>query len=203
MGPQNLIRKTDLQIPDEVEELLGEPPIWRGESPDQYRALLRSIAQSVGAVDVFHWLWANEIASHAWQILRLQKIEAQLVLGHQTKIVEELLASTFDPPTSGLMPLYVIFEAPNEARKWASDPKFAQKIDERLASRGHDRTSILAKAYSRCAGELQAIQKRISDLELRRMSTLREIAYRDEMRAKQLDRKSRENIEGSFSEAAE
>jgi hypothetical protein len=203
LDKMNLIRKTDLQIPEEIAELLGEPPIWRGESPDRYRALLLSIAQSVGAVDVFHWLWANEIASHAWQILRLQKIEAQLVVGHQTKIVEELLASTFDPPTSGLRPLYEIFQAPNEARKWASDPEFAKKVDERLAVRGHDSASILAKAYARCAGEVQAIQKRISDLELRRMSTLREISYRDEMRAKQLERKSLEIIEGNFSEAAE
>jgi hypothetical protein len=99
------------------------------------------------------------------------------------------------------VPIYAIFDAKNEAQKWASDPKFAK--NERLATRGHDSASLLAKAYSRCAGELQAIQKRISDLELRRMSTLREIAYRDEMRAKQLERKSREIIEGSFSEAAE
>jgi hypothetical protein len=97
----------------------------------------------------------------------------------------------------------VIFEAKNEARRWASDPEFAKKIDERLAARGHDSASILAKAYARCAGELHAIQKRISDLELRRMSTLREISYRDEIMAKQLERKSLEIIEGNFSEAAE
>jgi hypothetical protein len=203
LSKMDLVLKTDCQIPEEVAELLGEPPTWRGENPDQYRALLRSVAQSVGAADVLHWFWANEVASHVWQILRLQKIEAQLVLSHQTKIVEELLASTFDSPTAALKPLYEIFDAPNEARRWASDREFAKKIDERLAIRGHDSSSILAKAYSRCAGELHAIQKRISDLELRRMSTLREIAYRDEMRAKQLDRKSLEIIEGNFSEAAE
>jgi hypothetical protein len=58
-------------------------------------------------------------------------------------------------------------------------------------------------SYARCAGELHVIDKRISGLELRRMATLREISHRDQMRAKQLERKSLEIIEGDFSEAAE
>jgi hypothetical protein len=191
------------QIPEEIAELLANPPICRGESGEQYRSHVLAIARSIGATDVIHWLWANDVAYHTWGILRLQKIEAQLILIHQTQIIEELLSSTFDPDHAELQPLYVVFEAKNAARKWASDPEFAKKIDERLTTRGHDAASIFAKAYSRCAGELRAIQKSISELELRRMSTLREIAYRDEMRAKQLERKSLEIIEGNFSEAAE
>ena len=128
-------------------------------------------------------------------------MEAQIVLLQQIQIVEELLASTFDPP--GERPLYEVFEAKNAARRWASDAEYAKKIDERLASRGYDRETIRAQAYLRCAGEIRAIQKCISDLELRRMSTIREIAYRDEIRAKQLKIKSLEILEENLSEAAE
>jgi hypothetical protein len=198
-----VLDKVRAQIPEEVAGLLADPPILRGESPEQYFAQLVAIAQAIGAKDVIHWLWASEVAYHTWEIHRCQKIKLQLILHHQTQIVEELLSSTFDPVESGLEPLYVIFEAKNEARRWATDSEFAKKIDERLAIRGHDSASILAKAYSRCASELHAIEKRISDLELRRMGTLREASYRDEIRAKQLERKSLEIIEGSFSEAAE
>jgi hypothetical protein len=191
------------EIPLEIAELLAKPPILRGEDADLYRARLVALASSIGATNLVHWLWANDVAYHSWQIIRLQNMEIQLLLRHQTHVVEELLASTFDLPDSGLQPIYVIFEAKNEARRWASDPEFAKKIDERLTVRGHDPASILAKAYSRCAGESRAIQKQISDFELRRMSTLREIAYYDQIRAKQLERKSLEIIDGSFSEAAE
>jgi hypothetical protein len=43
--------------------------------------------------------------------------------------------------------------------KGVTDLESAKKLDERLATRGRDRASILAKAYERCAGELQEIDK--------------------------------------------
>jgi len=44
-----------------------------------------------------------------------------------------------------------------------------------LAARGDDKVLILAKAYRRCTGKLQQIEKSIATRELRRKSTLREI----------------------------
>jgi hypothetical protein len=203
MKKVGVVDKVRAQIPEEVAALLADPPILRGESREQYLVQLVAIAQAINAKDVIHWLWASDVAYHTWEIHRAQKIKLQLILLHQTQIVEELLSSTFDPANSDLQPLYIIFDARNEARRWATDSEFAKKIDERLAIRGHDSASILAKAYARCAGELHAIDKRISGLELRRMATLREISHRDEIRAKQLERKSLEIIDGDFSEAAE
>src|SRR3954471_18492148 len=86
----------------EIAELLASPLILRGENADLYRARLRAMAKSIGATNVLHWLWANDVAYHSWQIIRLHNIETWLILGHQIQMVEELLASTFDPPESEL-----------------------------------------------------------------------------------------------------
>ena len=99
--------------------------------------------------------------------------------------------------------MYYISGAKDDARRWATDSEFGSEIDDRLAARGHDSASILARAYSLCATELQALDKAIADRELRRMATLREIYRRDQFLARRLEQASQEIIDGEFSEAAE
>jgi hypothetical protein len=184
-------------------KLLGQPALWRGESRSQYDAMLLGLAISVGARDIVDWISVNDVTYHVWDGRRLQTIKAALILAKQIEVVEGLLKSTYDPggPTENMA--YFISGARNDARRWATDSEFGSEIDDRLAARGYDSASILAKAYSLCATELQALDKAIADRELRRMGSLREIYRRDEFLARRLEQASQQIIDGEFSEAAE
>jgi hypothetical protein len=191
------------KIPAEIVRLLGEPTLWRGESLEQYNAMLLGIAISVDARDIVDWLSVKDVTHHVFDYCRLHAIKAATILARQIEVIEGLLKSTYDPGGPQEDMTYYISGAKNDARRWATDVEFAKKIDDRLAARGHDSASILAKAYSLCANELQVLDKAIADREVRRMATLREIHRRDEYLARRLQRTSQQIIDGEFSEAAE
>jgi hypothetical protein len=44
------------KIPAEIMKLLGPPALWRGESRNQYDAMLLGMAISVGARDIVDWV---------------------------------------------------------------------------------------------------------------------------------------------------
>lgn len=191
------------KIPVEIAELLGEPVLWRNEKRDQYDAILLAVAVSVGARDIVDWFCANDVTCLALDARRLQVAKAALILNKQIEIVEELMKSTYDSQDAYRDSLYNMLDARNEARRWSTDPVFGAKIDERLAARGHDGASILGKAYSLCAAELQVLDKSIADREFRRMAILREVQRRDEFMARRLEKTSQQIIDGEFSDAAE
>jgi hypothetical protein len=200
----NIVKTTPLRkIPAEITKLLGEPILWRGESRERYDAMLLGIAISVGAHDIVDWLSVKDVTDQVFDYRRLQEIKAASILAKQIEVIEGLLKTTYDPAKPMEDITYYISGARNDARRWASDPEFEKKIDEKLAARGHDSASIRAKAYSLCATELQALDKAIADRELRRMATLREIYRRDEFLARRLEKTSQQIIDGEFSEAAE
>ena len=200
----NIVKTTPLRkVPAEITKLLGEPILWRGESREHYDAMLLGIAISVGANDIVDWLSVKDVTDQVFDYRRLQEIKAASILAKQIEVIEGLLKTTYDPASPIEDMTYYISGAKNDARRWASDPEFENKIDEKLAARGHDSASIRAKAYSLCAAELQALDKAIADRELRRMATLREIYRRDEFLARRLERTSQQIIDGEFSEAAE
>lgn len=190
------------KIPAEMTKLLGQPALW-GERRTQYDAMLLGMAISVRARDIVDWVSVNDVTYHVWDGRRLQGIKAALILAKQIDVVEGLLKSTYDPGGPKENIVYYISGAKNDARRWAIDAEFGGEIDEQLAARGHNGSSILAKAYSLCAAELQALDKAIADRELRRMATLREIYRRDEFLARRLEQASQEIIDGEFSEATE
>lgn len=190
------------KIPAEMAKLLGQPALWHGESRTQYDAMLLGMAISVGARDIVDWVSVNDVTYHVWDGRRLQAIKAALILAKQIEVVEGLLKSTYDPDGPRDM-VYYISIAKNDAHRWATDAEFGSVIDKQLAARGHDGSSILAKAYSLCATELQALDKAIADRELRRMASLREIYRRDEFLARRLEQASQQIIDGEFSEVAE
>lgn len=190
------------RIPTAIAALLGDPVLMRGEKPEEFEAYLLAVAAAVGANDIIGWSQCSDITHQAWEARRFQKIRAGILLEAQVEVVTDLLRSTYDGeeiPAS----LYSVVDAESEARKWVTNKEFGAKIDERLAARGHDSSSILADAYKRCALHLLQIDKSISDLEARRMMTLREIARHDAAMAKRLEQASAEIIEGEFTEAAE
>jgi hypothetical protein len=192
------------RVPDEIEFLLNDPPLWRGESREEYIALRGAIAKSCGAGrDVVKWLLVDEVTHQLWEIRRFRRIEAGFVLKCQVEVIEELLTTTYDSKSIASDGLRLVFDVQNEARRWMTDREFAKKLEDRLTARGHDPESIRVKAYERCANQVREIENSIAKRENRRRATLSEIERRDELFAKRLAQASLEILDAEFSEAAE
>ncbi len=109
------------KIPAEIMKLLGPPPLWRGESRNQYDAMLLGMAISVGARDIVDWVSVNDVTYHVWDARRLQAIKAALILARQIEVIEGLLKSTYDPGGPERSAIYYISGAKDDARQWATD----------------------------------------------------------------------------------
>ena len=68
------------KIPAEIVRLLGEPTLWRGESLEQYNAMLLEIAISVDARDIVDWLSVKDVTHHVFDYCRLHAIKAATIL---------------------------------------------------------------------------------------------------------------------------
>jgi len=108
------------KYPADIVKLLGPPPLWRGESRNQYDAMLLGMAISVGARDIVDWVSVNDVTYHVWDARRLQAIKAALILARQIEVIEGLLKSTFDPGGPERSAIYYISGAKNDARRWAT-----------------------------------------------------------------------------------
>jgi hypothetical protein len=126
-------------------KLLGPPALWRGESRNQYDAILLGMAISVGARDIIDWVSVNDLTYHVWDGRRLQTIKAALILAKQIEVIEGLLKSTYYLAGPERDANYYISGVKNDARRWAADSEFGSEIDDRLAARGHDSASILGR----------------------------------------------------------
>jgi flagellar motility protein MotE (MotC chaperone) len=144
------------------------------------------------------------VGNSARKSLKLQNIRsaeeyvvAGLLRPPKTKpFTGELLSFTFnlDPEDE---------KANKEASRWASDPKARQRINKALADKGYDASYILRAALDRAADRTDAIDRRISSYELRRMAALKTIEHYSETLARRLETVSSDVIEGEFTEAAE
>ena len=128
---------------------------------------------------------------------------AGVVRFFQTEVVRDLLKATADASNPLEAAVYRIFNASDDALRWASDPAARKQIDERLIAKGHLPFAVLAEAYMRGNSHIEAIDKRIASYEARRIGIVREIERRNERFARDLDKASSSIIDGEFSEAAE
>src|SRR5512135_1559136 len=89
-------------VPKEILFYLTDPPLWPGESRDEYMALLNAVAGACGAGDdVLKWLLADEVTHQLWEMRRLRRIEAGIILKRQAEVIEEVFKTTFDPESEG------------------------------------------------------------------------------------------------------
>jgi hypothetical protein len=197
-----LAKSSAINAPKEVQRFLEDPPLVGGETLKDYNAFFAAIAASLKPTDAIDWLFTKDVVDLSWHIRRERTIIADVVKLAQKQIVLALLKATSD--TSGAeSALYRIFDAADDANRWANDPEGRREIDARLAEKGHPPSTTLAQAYINAAPQIDAVDKRLAGYETRRIAVLREVERRSEKFARDLDKASADIIDGEFSAAAE
>jgi hypothetical protein len=72
--------KTEVaQIPPEIRELWGEPPLLSSEDLKAYDKLARTIIKDVAPTDVIEWLWIKDVLDLSWEVRRLRRFKITLI----------------------------------------------------------------------------------------------------------------------------
>lgn len=60
------------ELSPEVAEVLGSPPLIKGEDPEEYRRLLAALGAGAGAADIADWLLVDQAAITYWALRRMR-----------------------------------------------------------------------------------------------------------------------------------
>jgi hypothetical protein len=199
---RSLVKSLPINCPENLVEFLGDPPLVGDETLESYSSFFAAIVTGLNPANSIDWLYTRDVVDLSWQIRRERAILAGVVKSFQTEIVRELLKATADAPDALNAAVYRIFTAADDAQRWASNQAARKEIDARLTAKGHQPSSVLARAYMRGASHIDAIDRRIASYEARRVGIVREIERRNEKLARDLTAASNV-IDAVFSEAAE
>jgi hypothetical protein len=186
---------------NELSQVFGNPALVGSEKFEDYERFLASIASAIKPTDPIGWLLTKDVTDWSWEIRRERTIKAAIIEHFRKEVVAELIKLALAPEADTAF--YRIFQAGVDLALWASDPEARIKIDQALADKGHDASSILAQAYMRGATQIDAIDKRIAGYEQRRNTVLKEAGQWKESLLRQLDQATPEVIDGEFTETAE
>jgi hypothetical protein len=186
---------------NELSQVFGNPALVGSEKLEDYERFFGSIASAIKPTDPIGWLLTKDVTDWSWEIRRERTIKAAIIEHFRKEVVAEVMKSALAPEADTAF--YRIFQAGVDLALWASDPEARIKIDQALADKGHDASSILAQAYMRGATQIDAIDKRIAGYERRRNTVLKEAGQWKESLLRQLDQATPEVIDGEFTETAE
>ena len=174
----------------EAQDFFGPPPILASENTQDYLALGQAIWKARKPKDFIEVTWVNDITYQLWEVLRLRRMKPQLLDAARFKALKALIKDVSGSPYGD-----------NFWRDWqAGDEKSKSSIDKELERAGLGDDAITAKAHELIINVLENLERLCSQLEARRLVTIRESAqYRANIEARREGkaRRSRLGARGS------
>jgi hypothetical protein len=159
----------NLLIPDDIQDLFGDPPVLRGEDENLYDTLMVQFTKLVEPKDLIEWWWVKDLTDHSWEIRRLRRFKVLFVEVKRDQAHENLQVFALAKVDEDAE--YVPVPVPD-------DEKFSAEL-----------LMYLVDKY-------KSVDKLISSAEVRRSATLREIERRREHLARRLREASDQMIDG-------
>jgi hypothetical protein len=145
--------------------LFGPPPLFEGDDAKAYDELLMRISSAVKPVDILEEIWVRDLVDLTWDVFRLRRLKANLMMANAYKGLREILA-----------PLVGCSHAETLAEAWAARKSdVAEEVDKALATAGLSMDAVMAQTLSIKLEEVERIDRMIAISEARRNTTLREI----------------------------
>ena len=165
----------------EAQIFFGPPPILSTENPQDYLALGQAIWKARAPKDFIEITWVNDITYQLWEVLRQRRMKPQLIDAGRFKALKALISDVSSNNYSDSF-----------WQKWqAGDEESRSAIDEELKRAGLRDEAITAKSAELLIGVLENFERQCSQLEARRLITIREsVQYRANIDARR-ERKTR------------
>ena len=146
-------------------DLFGPPPLFEGEDAKAYDKFRTLIYTAVKPVDILEEIWVRDFVDLAFEVFRLRRLKANVMMANAYKGLSETLA-----------PLVGHSEAETLAEAWAARKSdVAEEVDKALASAGLSMDAIMAQTLSLKLDDIERIDHMTAIAEARRNAALREI----------------------------
>lgn len=167
----------------EFQDFFGPPPILSTENPQDYCALGQAIWKARAPKDFIEITWVNDITYQLWEVLRYRQMKPQLIDAGRFKALQALIKDVSNNHYSDSF-----------WQKWQEgDEESRATIDKELKRAGLTDQAIPAKSAELLIDVLENFERQCSQLEARRLVTIRESAqYRANIDARR-ERKSKRN----------
>jgi hypothetical protein len=136
------LENSKIEIPKQLESLLGQPPLLEGEDREAYLALRAALIEDRQPETVMDWIHLHDLITQLWEEQRFRRASAALIRGAMLAAVEyylqEIAKNDLTHFTGGLK---------RKAKQYFStDPKERKEIVSQLAQYGITPSELLAKA---------------------------------------------------------
>ena len=78
-NPPAVARRDLAHLDPELRQILGSPPLYEGESEENYDHLYERLRSTVSPADVIEELWVRDVVDLVWETLRLRRLKARLM----------------------------------------------------------------------------------------------------------------------------
>ena len=159
----------------EAQDFFGPPPILSTENPQDYLALGQAIWKARRPKDFIEVTWVNDITYQLWEVLRLRRVKPQLIDDGRFQALKKLIEERAGSPYGDSF-----------WRKWQEgDEESNARVDHEFQRAGLNAGSITAKAHELLINILENLERQCSQLEARRLVTIREsVQYRANIEAR-------------------
>jgi hypothetical protein len=179
------MRTTDASLPKESRPdhcehaaLFGPPPLLEGEDPKTYDQFLTESSAAVMPADILEQILVRDYVDLTIQVLRLRRIEANLIRVNAYKGLVEVLK-----------PLVGHSQAESLAEGWAAcKPEIVEEVNKTLKSAGLNTDTIMAQTFSVKLDDIERLEHLIALAETRRNAALRGIYLHRQTLAQKLRR---------------
>jgi hypothetical protein len=200
---RSLIKPLSIQPPKELLPFLKNPPLVGDEKVEDYQSLIAALIPADMPNDAIAWLLLCTIGDTTWELRREKHVKGAMIELFLKEVVVDLLKATFEEPGSLESHRYRIFDAADEGKQWTLDGQARKQIVAKLAKRGYPLSDLMARAYTKGERQIDAIDRRIASIELRRNIGIRELERRSDRLARYVEKASSPIIDVEYSEAAE
>jgi hypothetical protein len=185
-----------IETSKELERFFGDPPLIGNERLEDYLAFYSRIERAAKPADDIARLLVRDLANIWWEIRRERSIKAEIIKQKQGEVEAKVFVKALGRRAAERMSM---------ARDEDDEPSvFRRKGSEPIEKEQEDPISSLARAYLHDeSGAIEGCDRRISALEIRRNTLLREVERRNQIVARDADKAASDIVDAEFTEAVD
>ena len=176
------INKNGIQIPEALRGLIEKPPLLEGEDPDQFWRFFAAVADEQKPQGILDWISVVDIATKAWEELRLRRSSVALIHGGMLNALMYFMSQMRPSPLGGNLKLATTSITNSALAYFSTDPKEKAEVVARLAQHGIGLAELQAKAAELNGQPLQMFERMIAARENGRRQLRKEAAVREAKR---------------------
>ena len=168
----------EIVVPAVFHRIVQPKLLMPSENASEYEAIRDMIIQEIVPQSGIEWLWVADLVELSWDIVRYRSLRQKMLEVRRQDAIEAMLQRI---DLSGIPHAFKQFAEEQtrlNAEEWRIDPMAAAEIEDRLAMRGIDESSVNAETLIQARELFVLFDTLMQAAQTRRILLLREISRR-------------------------